>query len=217
MDQFSVACCGRGKALMLDCRSLESTPIALPKTLGMLLTNSGVKHQLVDGNYNNRADECRQAVELIAASEPDVQSLRDVSMPSLVKLEKRLGDCLFRRSRHVVSEIGRVSDAAEALQSGDINKLGDLVSASHASLRDDFAVSCDGIETLVEIADACDGVVGSRMVGGGFGGCVLSLMPVDRMNEAINQISINYGAVTGKTPWTHAVSPATPAGEVSRS
>jgi galactokinase len=215
MDQFSVACCNPGEAMMLDCRSLETTSIALPENLGMLLTNSGAKHQLTNSGYNDRADECRQAVQLIAESEPGVQSLRDVSMSTLVKLEKQLGNCLFKRSRHVVSEIDRVTNAVTALRSGNINKLGEFISASHASLRDDFDVSCDEIETLVGIADACDGVVGSRMVGGGFGGCVLSVMPVDRLDEAISEISKHYAAATGKIPWVHTVSAADPAGEVS--
>jgi len=216
MDQYSVACCKRGEAMMLDCRSLETTSVSLPNNIALLLTNSGAKHQLTNSGYNDRADECRQAVELIAEGDSDVQSLRDVSMSSLLKVEKKLGECLFRRSRHVVSENRRVTDAVAALRSGNINRLGEVVSASHASLRDDFEVSCDEIETLIEIADACDGVVGSRMVGGGFGGCVLSVMPVDRLEEVISEIGRNYGAVIGKAPWVHTVSAADPAGKVEK-
>lgn len=215
MDQYSVACCKYGEAMMLDCRSLETTSVALPKNLGMLLTNSGAKHQLTNSGYNDRADECRQALELIMDCEPNIKSLRDVSMSSVVKLEKQLGERLFRRSRHVVSEIGRVTDAVAALRSSNINKLGELVSASHASLRDDYDASCAEVETLVQIADACDGVVGSRMVGGGFGGCVLSLMDADRLDETSAEISKQYGAITGKTPWLHVVTPAAPTGEVN--
>ena len=214
MDQYSVACCKQGEAMMLDCRSLETTSVALPKNLGMLLTNSGANHQLTNSGYNDRASECQQALELMMKFEPDIQSLRDVSMSSVVKLEEQLGDRLFRRSRHVVSEISRVTDAVATLRSGDITRLGELLSASHASLRDDFDASCDEVETLVRIADACDGVVGSRMVGGGFGGCVLSVMHADRLDETIKEISKNYGAITGKPPWLHTVSPAAPAGEV---
>lgn len=215
MDQYSVACCKQGEAMLLDCRSLESTSVALPKELGMLLTNSGAKHQLTNSGYNDRAAECRQSVELITGIDPGVKSLRDVSISLLGKCESQLGHRLFRRSRHVVSEIHRVTAAVAALRSGDISKLGELVSASHASLRDDFAASCDEVETLVRIADACDGVIGSRMVGGGFGGCVLSVMHADRLEDVSSEISKNYGAVTGKIPWLHAVSAADPAGEVS--
>jgi galactokinase len=201
--------------MMLDCRSLESTSVALPRRLGLLLTNSGTKHRLTHSGYNDRAAECQQSVELLAEIDPGVKSLRDVSLSLLGKCERQLGDRLFRRSRHVVSEIHRVTAALGALRSGDINQLGALVSASHASLRDDFEVSCDEVETLVRIADACAGVVGSRMVGGGFGGCVLSVMHADRLDEVSSEISEQYGAVCGKIPWVHTVSAADPAGPVS--
>ena len=215
MDQYSIACCKRGEAMLLDCRSLETTSVAIPKQISLLITDSGVKHRLPDGGYNDRADECRQAVALLAKAEPGTHSLRDVSMLSLQKSEDQLGTQLFRRSRHVVSENHRVIEAVAALQSGDLDKLGALISASHASLRDDFEVSCAEIETLVEITDACDGVLGSRMVGAGFGGCVLSVAHTDKIDTAISQISESYGDVIGKQPWIHTVSPTDPAGLVS--
>lgn len=215
MDQFSVACCRHGEAMLLDCRSLESVSVAIPGYLSLLVTDSGVKHRLPDGSYNNRADECRQAVELIGKIEPGIQSLRDISMLSLQKFENRLGSVLYRRCRHVVGEIYRVTEAFAALQSGDLIKLGSLVSSSHASLRDDFEVSCDEVEMLVGIANACEGVLGSRMVGGGFGGCVLSVVHTAHLDKTISQISKTWGLVIGKTPWIHAVSPTDPASEVS--
>ena len=215
MDQFSVACCKRGEAILLDCRSLETVSIAIPEHLSLVVIDSGVKHRLPDGSYNNRAGECRQAVELIGEIEPGIQSLRDISMLSLQEFEDRLGNGLYRRCRHVVSEIHRVTEAFAALQTGDLVRLGALVSSSHASLRDDFEVSCDEVETLIGITDACDGVLGSRMVGGGFGGCVLSVVHTDQLDKAISQISETYGPLIGKTPWIHTVSPTDPAGEVS--
>jgi galactokinase len=217
MDQFSVACCNRGEAMLLDCRNLNTTPVPLPDNLGMLLTDSGATHRLTDSGYNDRAAECQQAVELISAVDPEIQSLRDLPPSSLAKYADQLGDTLYRRSRHVVSEIERVTDACVALRASDIDKLGQLISASHASLRDDFEVSCSEIESLVEIADACNGVTGSRMVGGGFGGCVLSVMPANKLEEAADQITAEYGAIIGKTPWVHVVSSADPAGEVDPS
>jgi galactokinase len=215
MDQYSISCCNRGEAMMLDCRSLEATPVAIPKNVSFLLTDSGVKHRLPDGGYNNRANECQQAVEVLAETETGIQSLRDVSVLFLQETKERLGENLFRRSRHVVSENQRVVEAIPALQSGDLNNLGALISASHASLRDDFEVSCTEVETLVEIADACDGVTGSRMVGAGFGGCVLSAVHTDHLDATINRISETYGDVIGKRPWIHAVAAADPAGKVS--
>ncbi|MDA0992175.1 MAG: galactokinase [Proteobacteria bacterium] len=214
MDQYSVACCKRGEAILLDCRSLDTMFVTIPKHISLLITDSGAKHRLPDGAYNNRGDECRQAVDLIAEVELGIQSLRDVSMPTLQASKVHLGERLFRRSRHVVTEIIRVTEAFGALQSGDPVKLGALVSASHSSLRDDFEVSCDEVENLVEIADACDGVLGSRMIGGGFGGCVLSVTYTERLEDTISKISNDYGPIIGRTPWMHIVSPTDPAGEV---
>lgn len=215
MDQYCVACCKRGEAMLLDCRSLETTSVLIPKQMTLLVTDSGVKHRLPEGGYNSRADECRQAVELLTEVDPGIRSLRDVSMLTLQKSEDFLGAQLFRRSRHVVSENLRVIDAIAALNSGDLDKLGALISASHTSLRDDFEVSCAEVETLVEIADSCDGVSGSRMVGAGFGGCVLSVARTDQLDATISHISKSYGDVIGKKPWIHAVSPTDPAGQVN--
>ena len=214
MDQYSVACCGSSEAMLLDCRSLQTTRVTLPAHFALLLVDSGVKHRHSDSGYNDRAEECRQAVALIGAADADVNSLRDVSMTMLTKHEDRLGKRLHRRSRHVVSENGRVAEAVAAIKEGDMGRLGALINASHASLRDDFAVSCDEIETLIEITNACEGVVGSRMVGGGFGGCVLALTQANRLEKTISEIDSCYVEVNGKKPWMHTVSPATAAGKV---
>ena len=214
MDQYSVACCQRGEAILLDCRSLDATSVAIPAEISLIVTDSGVKHRLPDGSYNDRADECQKALELIKKIEPDVHSLRDVSMTMLHKAQDSMDSRLFRRARHVVKEIDRVNSAFAALKSNNIEKLGALVSDSHASLRDDFEVSCDEVERLVEIADACDGALGSRMVGGGFGGCVLSVVHTDRVDEIVQQLGSDYGEITGEIPWIHIVLPTDPAAEV---
>lgn len=214
MDQFSVACCERGHAILLDCRTLGTKSVAIPAEIALLLTDSGVKHRLSDSGYNNRADQCRDAVEIMRTMDPTIVALRDVTPHMLEACADQLGDVLLQRSRHVVSEIQRTQDAFSALGSGNIDHLGELVQRSHASLRDDFDVSCDEIESLVAVADACDGVLGSRMVGAGFGGCVLSVVRREKLGDVRRQIAENYGAVGGATPWMHAVSPAGPAAEV---
>ena len=214
MDQYTVACCDRGHAMLLDCRSLAVEQVAIPSDIGLLITDSGVKHKLPDSGYNKRLAECSEAVSLLAQDMPDLTALRDVSAEMLEARKDRLGDLLYRRCRHVVSENERVLGAFAALQCGDLEALGKLISASHASLRDDFEVSCEEVEQLVEIADASHGVLGSRMVGGGFGGCVLSLAPSGEIDAAARQVRQRYKEVMGTEPWTHIVQSAEPAREI---
>ncbi len=211
MDQYTVACCKRGHAMLLDCRSLDVEQVAIPPSAGMLIIDSGVKHRLPDSGYNRRSDECAEAVNILSQDAPKFAALRDLSMEMLETQTDRLGDLLYRRCRHVVSENERVRDAYAALRSDDLVKLGKLISVSHVSLRDDFEVSCDEVDQLVAIADECTGVLGSRMVGAGFGGCVLSLVESGKVDEAARQIRQKYNEATGDDPWTHIVQAAEPA------
>ncbi len=213
MDQFSIACCDDGAAIFLDCRSLEIKSVVLPDNISLLVTDSGVKHQLSKGDYNQRAIECQQAVAILQANNPEISSLRDVSTQQPHDAACLLGECLFRRSTHVVTEIERTIAAYESLVSGDIEELGKLVQASHASLRDDFEVSCDDIESPVAVANSCDGVLGSRMVGAGFGGCVLSIVHTPQIELVEHQIASRYRTPNGKAPWLHTVVPTHPAEE----
>jgi galactokinase len=212
MDQYAIACCDSNMAMLLDCRDLAVDQVAIPDSMRLLITDSGVKHRLPDSGYNTRSDECAEAVKLLAENEPQIAALRDLTMELLETQKQRLGDLLFRRCRHVVTENQRVGDAFASMQSGDIGNLGKLISASHASLRDDFEVSCDEVDQVVTIADASTGVLGSRMVGAGFGGCVLSLVQSDKIDQAARQIRQRYKDVYGSAPWTHIVRPADPAG-----
>jgi galactokinase len=213
MDQYTVACCDSNRAIFLDCRTLETRQVAIPGDVRLLLTDSGVRHRLPDSGYNLRADECGEAVRLLAQASPGLTALREVSMQLLESQKDLLGDVLYQRCRHVVSENQRVVDAFAAMQGGDSAKLGKLISESHSSLRDDFAVSCDAVEQLVTIADASTGVLGSRMVGAGFGGCVLSLVQSENATEAAHQIGREYTKVLGEDPWSHIVLAAEPARE----
>ncbi len=216
MDQFTVACCKRGNAILLDCRSLDAEQVAIPQSAGMLIIDSGVKHRLPESAYNKRSDECAEAVKILSQDVPQVVALRDLKMDMLEMQKDRLGDLLYRRCRHVVSEIQRVRDAFAALQAGDLSNLGKLISASHTSLRDDFDVSCDEVDQLVEIADQSPGVLGSRMIGAGFGGCVLSLVESDNIDAAARQVRQKYEDLTGDEPWMHIVQAADPAREIVR-
>ena len=215
MDQFSITCCGEGQAILLDCRSLDTRPVVIPEEITLLITDSGVNHKLSDGGYNQRAIECQDAVAIIQERYSSVTSLRDVSPKQMHSVTEQLGDLLLRRCRHVVTEIDRVKTAFDALNSGDIETVGQLVSRSHSSLRDDFEVSCDEVESLVSIANACKGVLGSRMVGAGFGGCVLSIVQAEKIEAVRQQIAQEYRTNNGESPWMHTVASTMPAAEYS--
>ena len=214
MDQFTIACCKRGNAMLLDCRSLDVEQVAIPPSASMLIIDSDVKHRLPESAYNKRSEECAEAVKILSQDAPQVVALRDLKMDMLEMQKDRLGDLLYRRCRHVVSENQRVRDAYAALRSGDLEKLGNLISASHASLRDDFEVSCDEVDQLVQIADQCTDVPGSRILGAGFGGCVLSLVGLDNIEEVAGKITQKYKQVTGHDPWTHIVQGSEPAQQI---
>ncbi len=217
MDQYTIACAEKGKAILLDCRTLDTIQVPIPSSARLIVTDSGVRHRLPDGEYNDRADECAAAVRVLAKVVPGLTSLRDLDADTLEAQKDVLGDVLHRRCRHVVNENQRVHAAVAAIERGDLTTVGTLLNACHASLRDDFEVSCDELEALVGIANASTGVLGSRMVGAGFGGCVLSLVNASDAEEAARQISSNYNSVLGKEPWTHIVQPSEPVREVERS
>ncbi len=210
MDQYAVACARKGHAVLLDCNTLDTEQVAIPKTTTLLLVDSGVRHQLPEGDYNSRAEECRDAVSRIDG----LASLRDLDAGTLEEYKSRLGDTLYRRCRHVLTENQRVLDAVAAMRDGDTAKLGALISASHASLRDDYEVSCREVDELVAVSDRCPGVLGSRQVGGGFGGCVLVLVEAAAAASAASRIAAEYTAYAGATPWTHIVAATDPAKEI---
>jgi len=215
MDQYSVACGRPGKAMLLDCRSLRPRFVELPEEVSLVVIDSDVTHQLPESGYNNRADECIAAIRSLRNSGADVRSLRDVSLDDLEAHKDELGDLLYRRARHVVTENSRTLDAFAALGDSDVDRLGALVDSSHASLRDDYEVSCDGIEALVELTSRCEGVKGCRMVGGGFGGCVLAIIDKPATDAVVDKIGTDYGKVIGRAPWVHVVTPAESAQEIS--
>jgi galactokinase len=210
MDQFTIACARKGNAILLDCRSLDAVQVSIPERARFIITDSGVRHRLPDGDYNNRADECSNAVRLLAKVVPGLTTLRDLQAAALEEHKELLGDTLYRRCHHIVAENARVHRAVAALESADLEQLGALLNACHKSLRDDFEISCDEVDALVDVANGCSGVLGSRMIGGGFGGCALSLASVDTVDEAAARIAADYGKILGATPWIHVVQPADP-------
>jgi galactokinase len=210
MDQYAVALGSRGHAMLLDCRSQEYALYPLPDGARFVVTHSGVSHQLSAGSYNSRRQECAQALSLLQQAVPGMDFLAQLSAADLDGNRSLLGDTRYRRCRHVVSENRRVKAAIKAMQDGDLDMLGTLMNDSHLSLRDDYEVSCPELDALVDITLSCEGVLGSRMMGGGFGGCTLSAVRTGAVSEAVQRIGREYGRVLGHEPWMHVVGPAGP-------
>lgn len=191
MDQFSSALGAEGKLLLIDCRSetAELVPMDDP-SVAVLVVNSNVKHELTGSEYSERRAQCEEAAKRLG-----VAALRDVSSDQLEAEQGKLDLLLYRRARHVVGEIERTLEAAQALQDRDWPRVGELMYASHASLRDDYEVSCEELDALVEIAQAIGqsgGVIGARMTGGGFGGCIVALVRSGAEREIANRIGAAY-------------------------
>ena len=185
MDQFTALSARAGYALLLDCRSLTASQVSLlPPRFTWLLADTQVHHQLASSSYNERRAQCDAAAKALGAS-----SLRDLTAPDLARLQD---PTLLRRARHVVAEDARVLDAVDALREGDARQLGAILFASHSSLRDDFEVSCAELDRLVDVAASKPSVLGARMMGGGFGGCVLVLLESDRVAEVEHDLAQAY-------------------------
>jgi len=199
MDQFASLMGRESHALFLDCRSLEYAAVPLPlaeRGYAVAVLNSGVRRGLASSQYNIRRRQCEEAVQLLQEKLPGITSLRDVG-PEHLAVVNQLPEPLKRRARHVVTENARVLQGVAALQAGDLEEFGRLVSASHASLRDDFEVSCRELDILVELALEVPGVLGSRMTGAGFGGCTIALVPRSSLPTFEEQIRIEYQRRTG--------------------
>jgi len=201
MDQFAVTFGQPDRALLLDCRSLDWRPIALPAaTHGLVVLDSGSPRRLEASAYNVRREQCERAVAILATTHPEVRSLRDADPPLLEAARERLDEDVYRRARHVVGENARTLACAAALEAGDLAAVGRLWAASHASLRDDYEVSSAELDALVEIAHATPGVVAARMTGAGFGGCVVALVALDAVDALRARVLAEYPPRSGLTP-----------------
>ena len=199
MDQLASLSGRRGHALLIDCRSLAVEPIPLPPRLTVVIIHSGMSRTLVGSAYAERRRTC----ELVAAR-LGVRALRDATAEQVADEP---------RARHVVSENARVVEAARALAAGEIEELGPLLTASHASLRDDFEVSTPELDALVEELVAA-GAIGARMTGAGFGGCVVGLAGRETADRVVEQAAGRYWARTGRQPRAFVCRPADGAGMV---
>jgi galactokinase len=201
MDQLTSLFGRKGHALLIDCRSLEIKHIPIDAThFEVAICDTRVKHNLASSEYNTRRAECEQGVEILQQYLPGIRALRDVSVAEFEIHQNVLPEPVKRRCRHVITENQRTLQSADALSRGDFETIGSLMYASHASLRDDYEVSCDELDLLVEIASPIEGVVGARMTGGGFGGCTVNLVRREALENFQQTITDKYTAVTGVAP-----------------
>jgi galactokinase len=195
MDQLVSARAEAGMAMLIDCRSLATSAVPIPDDLAILIVHSGIERGLVDGAYNERRAACEAA-----AAHFGVSALRDVAPEQLASAGK-LDPVTLRRARHVVTENARVLDAVAALRQNDLAALGALMASSHASMRDDFAITLPPIDRLVDLLNqAIGGQGGARMTGGGFGGAVVALLQHDRIEPVIEAVNRGYRTPDGHPP-----------------
>lgn len=207
MDQF-ISVMGQADHLMLlDCRTEQARMVPFDNpALTVLITNSNVKHELTGSEYPLRRAACEETARLL-----NVDALRDASTEMLEGAKDELSDEFYRRARHVIGEIERTVEAARAIERGDWTRVGELMFASHNSLRDDYEVSCPELDSLVGIAASIGrggGVIGSRMTGGGFGGCTVTLVETDKVDTVREILCTRYREKTGIEPTAFASRPA---------
>jgi len=199
MDQFASAFGEKDRLVLIDCQSGEPTMVPFENPdLTVIIANTCVSHELSDGGYASRRKATEDGLEIIGKP-----SWRDVTMADVDAAKEQMGDVIYRRSRHVVGEIQRTMDAVEALKSNNFDQLGELMLASHASLRDDFEVSCEELDIMVEIAQSLGkdgGVIGARMTGGGFGGSTVTLCESSKADSILEAMNTQYEAKTGTKP-----------------
>ncbi len=204
MDQY-IACLGQADhALLIDCRDLSYQRVPLPSEASVVIVDSGVHRGLTDMEYNARCEDCEKAARHFGVS-----VLRDVSMEAFRKRGHEIPAVVYRRARHVISENARTQAAADALRNQNLSAFGELMTASHASLRDDFEVSCSELDLLVDIALDVDGVYGARLTGAGFGGCMIALVEKKAVDRLVQAIEANYASATGRqaSPYICRASP----------
>ncbi|MFY9555721.1 MAG: galactokinase, partial [Blastocatellia bacterium] len=215
MDQYVATFGKANNALLLDCRTLESTaiPVGL-SNIDIVICDTHVKHQLATSEYNIRRAQCEEGVRLLKQVIPNIEALRDVSKSQLNDYQDRLPEVIKRRCRHVITENARTLNAADALAVGDLTGMGTLMSESHRSLRDDYKVSCRELDLMVELAQSASVVVGARMTGGGFGGCTVNLVLRDGVDEFCETVLDGYQSETGLSPSAYIVTPSDGANEI---
>lgn len=207
MDQFVIATAEQGHAMLLDCRTLRTSPVPVPEAVTVVVLDTGVPRELVRSPFDERRRECRQAAAVLG-----VDSLRDTDEDAVTAAADRLGDVLLRRARHVITENARVLATADAMHAADLAVVGELMWRSHASLRDDYQASSAELDAMVEIALSHDGCHGARMTGAGWGGCAVALVASPAVEAFVARVPASYAHRTGRAA---KVYPCTAAAGVS--
>lgn len=193
MDQLISAEGEKNHALLIDCRSLETTAVAMPADMAVVIINSNKKRGLVDSEYNTRRAQCEQAAAFFG-----VPALRDVTLEMFTEREAELEPMVAKRARHVITENMRTEQAAIALSDGNMMLMAQLMAESHASMRDDFEITVPEIDTLVDmIKEVIGNQGGVRMTGGGFGGCIVALVPPTFVDAITAEVNAKYQLATG--------------------
>jgi len=202
MDQFASSWGKKDHAIHLNCDTLEfeHVPVKL-NGVKVVIANTHSPHHLDSGAYNDRVAQCHLALEQLRKVKPELKNLAELSEAEFKQIESAITDPIaHKRARHVVGEVQRTADAVKALKAGDIEKFGKLMNASHVSLRDDYEVTGLQLDTMAEEAWKVPGVIGSRMTGGGFGGCTVSLVKDEAIEQFKKQVGENYERITGIKP-----------------
>ena len=211
MDQYVASAALDGCLLLIDCRSLEYQLTRMAETENapvLVVVNSNVKHDIAGGEYPVRVAQCKTATEALAKVNPQIQKLRDATLNDVEKAKELMDDISYKRAKHVVTENERTLLAKEALEKGDWVRVGELMNGSHASMRDDYEVSCEEIDILVDLAQNYKGVYGSRLTGGGFGGCTVTLVDKDQAEGLMEFLQKEYLERTGKECFSFETKPS---------
>jgi galactokinase len=201
MDQLISALGRADHALLVDCRSLETTNVPLPAGVAIVVLDTGTRRGLVDSAYNERRAQCEAAARYFG-----VKALRDVTPEVLAEKSRGLDPLTLQRARHVISENARTVEAAEAMRRGDVARLGQLMKESHVSLRDDYEVSSDALNAIVDISLTHSGCIGARMTGAGFGGCAVAIVRLDAADDFAASTAAAYQSRTGNKPAVYVCS-----------
>ena len=209
MDQLISALGKKDHALLIDCRTLGTKAVSMPEGVAIVIINSNFKRTLVGSEYNTRRQQCETGARFF--QQP---ALRDVSLDAFNAVANELDPLVAKRVRHVLTENARTVEAASALEKGDLQRMGQLMAESHASMRDDFEITVPQIDTLVDIVKATIGEQGGvRMTGGGFGGCVVALIPEALVPAVQQAVAEQYEAKTGIKETFYVCKPSQGAGQ----
>jgi len=195
MDQLTSAAGHAAHALLIDCRSLATRPVPFPPGIAVVVLDTATRRGLVDSAYNERRSQCEAAAKFFGAP-----ALRDVSLETFQRRAAELEEPIRSRARHVITENHRTEAAADAMVRGDVDELGELMSQSHASLRDDYQVSSAALDAIVESAMGHPACRGARMTGAGFGGCAVAIIDAAAAESFVHAVSADYAHLTGHTP-----------------